>query len=167
MLSSPSDQLPPDRGWSFEAWRGGVRVLAFVTPDQVRILDENGRDVTTSHEAVAAELASLSRRAKRPFVAEGELFTGGGEPSFHATDLLVDGETVLRERKYKVRREALQKLFHRRRLSRIALQQVETSGETMMRRAKRRGWAGVIARRKSGLYTPGQATEDVRRVPIS
>ncbi|CAN5654661.1 hypothetical protein BH23GEM6_BH23GEM6_12060 [soil metagenome] len=166
MVPLSADRLPPDRGWSFEGWRGGLAVLAFVTPDQVRMIDEVGQDVTTAHAAVAAELATLSRRAQRPFVLEGELSKGKEEPSFHATDLLVDGDVVLRRRSWKVRREALQKLFHRRRLSLIALQQVEPRGATMMWRAKRQGWAGVIARRNGGSYNPGERTQDVRRVSI-
>jgi bifunctional non-homologous end joining protein LigD len=162
---TPTAELPSDRGWSFEPWRGGERALALATADDARILGPASRDLTAEHEELAEELASLARRVGRGFVVEGELVPGE-RPSFHVADLLVEGDAPLLKRSWQERRTALEKLLHRRRLKLVALQQISEKGDTMLRRVRRQGLAGVIARRRSARLPPGERTSDLVRVSV-
>ncbi len=161
----PVDELPPDRGWSFEPWRGGARVLALATARDARLIDGSGRDLTPHHEELAAELASLVRRTGRTFILEGELVEGA-VPELHASDLLMEGEKSLLSRSWKARRTALERLFHRRRHTLVALQTIADGSATMLRRARREQWPAVIARRRSGRIPPGEQSDDLVRFAL-
>jgi bifunctional non-homologous end joining protein LigD len=164
MLPTPA-RTPPETGeWTFEAWHGGTRVLAYATAEAAFILDAGGRDLTARHEPIAAELASLARRAGRPFVLDGEVVEGGDAAALHAADLLLDGEDVLMPLPWSDRRKALAALFRRRRTSLLHLQRADDDAATVLRRAAREGVPGIIARRLDAPYTPGSRTEAVLRI---
>jgi bifunctional non-homologous end joining protein LigD len=162
---TPAPRLPADRGWSFEPWRGGERVLIFASPDAARIVDDAGSDISASREALSDEAASLARRAGRGFVLEGELVEGE-RPAFHAADLFVEGERSLLDQPWRARRRALEALFRRRRRDLMTVQPVSARGKTMYDRARRSGWPAVIARRTSAPLRPGHESNELLRIEI-
>src|SRR5690606_39150608 len=163
MRPKPASSVPAagEQGdWTYEPWRGGERVLAYVTAETAVLMDERGMDVTKKHRQIADELVSLAGRVGRPFVLDGEIAeegtTKGGAQSarstkdtalvFHASDLLLDGDDVRVGEPWQDRRAALEALFRRRRVKQIALQQIDTDPGTVLRRAARGSWPGILAR---------------------
>jgi bifunctional non-homologous end joining protein LigD len=167
MLPEPAEQLPAAGRWTYEPWHGGSRLLAYVTPEAARLIDAAGSDVTRSHGQLAVELASLAVRAGRPFVLDGELFSGTDETdTFIASDLLMVGEEVTVGRTWEERRAALDTLLRRRRLQRIARQETSDDGDGMLRRARRRKLPGILARRLDAPYLPGARSDAFLRIPL-
>jgi bifunctional non-homologous end joining protein LigD len=80
MMASLRRGLPHDDdryGWEFK-W-DGVRVVAYVTGGQVRLLSRTGRDMTGSFP----ELAVLGQRVGAPVIVDGEIIAvGQGRPDF-------------------------------------------------------------------------------------
>ena len=166
MRPQPARAAPDDGEWTYEVWRGGDRVLAYVTHETAVLMNEDATDVTTRHRAIADELISLAGRAGRPFVLDGEIADDADGPSFHASDLLLDGDPVLMDLTWRDRRAALESLFRRRRVKRIRLQKIGNDATAMMRRAIRGGWPGVFARRMDAPYEPGTHSPALLRIAI-
>lgn len=166
MPPAPATGLPADGDWTFQPWRGGVHVLAFVTADAAHLIDASGRDVAGRHADIARELVSLAARTGRHFVLDGELADDdGGEPAFFASDILLDGDRPLMPEPWRERRAALQSLLRRRRLDRIRRPEPVTDGAALLRRVSRAGLPGILARRLDGAYTPGARTDALIRIP--
>ncbi|MGH7447189.1 MAG: hypothetical protein ACRELT_06495, partial [Longimicrobiales bacterium] len=166
MNPKPAPAVPDNGDWTYEAWRGGTRVLAYVTAEMAVLMDERGRDVTKQHVPIAEELVSLAERVKRPFVLDGEIADDHGGATFHAADLLLDGDDVLLDDVWTDRRIALEALFRRRRLKQLALQQITADATVMLRRAARGGWPGMLARRADGSYTPARRSDALLRIAM-
>lgn len=179
MRPTPARSVPDGDDWTYEPWRGGERVLAYATRETAVLMDEDGKDVTRRYRDIADELVSLAGRVGRPFVLDGEIAaegtTRGGArraksaaadaaPIFHASDLLLDGDDVLMDREWTDRRAALEALFRRRRVKRTALQQIDSDADTVLRRAARGGWPGILARRADAAYRPGSRSDALRRI---
>ena len=79
-----------------------------------------------------------------------------------AFDLLRDGRTALAARPWAERRERLEALFASAAIDDAALTLSDTStrGTTMLTRARRAGWEGIIAKRVDARYQPGARSED-------
>ena len=162
MRPKPADSVPSKGNWTAEPWRGGERVLAYVTGDTAVLMDERGRDVTKRHRSIADELVSLAKRVKRPFVLDGEI----ADAVLHAADLLLDGDDVLMEESWTERRSALETLFRRRRLKEVAIQPVSEDAKAMLRRAGKQGWPGILARKRDASYEPGTRSGALLRVAV-
>ena len=80
MLATLRHQLPADDdryGWEFK-W-DGVRAVAYVSGNQVRLLSRNGKDMTASYP----ELEVLAGRVQVPAILDGEIVAlHGGRPDF-------------------------------------------------------------------------------------
>jgi bifunctional non-homologous end joining protein LigD len=166
MRPEPARAAPDDGEWTYEVWRGGDRVLAYVTHETAVLMDEHATDVTTRHRAIADELVSLAGRAGRPFVLDGEIADDADGSFFHASDLLLDGDRVLMDLAWCDRRAALESLFLRRRVKRIGLQKIGSDATAMMRRAARGGWPGMFARRMNASYEPGARSPALLRIAV-
>ncbi|HEX2167514.1 MAG TPA: hypothetical protein VHG09_09820, partial [Longimicrobiales bacterium] len=99
-------------------------------------------------------------------VGRGERREEDESVTFHASDLLLDGDDVLMDRAWTERRTALETLFRRRRVKRTALQQIDGDPDKVLRRASRDGWPGILARRADSAYEPGSRSDALRRVAI-
>ncbi|HEX6135575.1 MAG TPA: DNA polymerase ligase N-terminal domain-containing protein [Longimicrobiales bacterium] len=166
MRPKPARAIPDRGAWTYELWRGGERILAYVTPQGARLVDGRARDVTKQHRVVADELASLAGRAKRSFVLDGELVEDGDGPVLHASDLLLEGGEVLLDEPWQVRRAALESLLRRRRVRHLSLQRVAGDADALLRRALRDSAPGVIARRLDAPYHPGVRSDAVLRITV-
>jgi bifunctional non-homologous end joining protein LigD len=78
-------------------------------------------------------------------------------------DLLRDGRTTLTGRPWTERRERLEALFADADDpgdGSVCLSETSTRGSTMLTRARRAGWEGIIAKRAGVTYQPGSRSED-------
>jgi len=139
MYASVGTAVPEGPGWTFEPKYDGIRVLAFATPTETRLLTRNGNDKAAQFPEVAAALAALAARARRPLVLDGEIVglvdgrparfqtlqarmhvkdaaavaghAGETPATLVAFDLLVDGDRVLLAEPWTARRARLERLL--------------------------------------------------------
>ncbi|MEA2609268.1 MAG: bifunctional non-ous end joining protein LigD [Chloroflexota bacterium] len=160
----------------FEPWWGGERALIMVGPAEmagmggVRVIDANGRDLTS----LLPELAGLAvRLAARSAILDGELVVvdasgradarelarrlsgdPGAPSAFLAFDLLhLDGISLLSQPLSR-RREALRRVL-RPGDEVVAVPAIATEGIALYEAAVAQGIAGVLARQRSSPYLPG------------
>lgn len=79
--------------------------------------------------------------------------------SFVAFDLLRDGRLNLLAKPWAERRDRLEQLFASSD-STIVLSDTSTRGATMLAKARRAGWEGIIAKRTDARYRPGVRSDD-------
>jgi bifunctional non-homologous end joining protein LigD len=184
MYASIGASVPGGEGWTFEPKYDGIRVLALVTKDAVRLVTRNGNDKTRQFPEIAHALRALGKKAERELVVDGEIIAviDGEVARFQALqdrmhvkdattiedfarsqpaaivlfDILVDGADVLLKEPWSARRKRLEQLLRRRTNHRLRLSEsVPGDGEEMLARARRDGWEGAIAKRTDSRYEPG------------
>jgi bifunctional non-homologous end joining protein LigD len=78
-------------------------------------------------------------------------------------DILRDGRTTLTTRPWSERRERLEAIFHEigeADDNAVVLSETSSRGATMLARARRAGWEGIIAKRTDVRYQPGARSDD-------
>jgi len=184
MYASIGTSVPEGEGWTFEPKYDGIRVLAFVTKDAVRLITRNGNDKTKQFPEIAEALRALGRKAERELVVDGEIIAvvDGEVARFQALqdrmhvkdalaiehfaenqpaaivlfDILVDGADILLKEPWTTRRKHLERVLRRRTSHRLRLSEsIPADGGEMLERVRRDGWEGVIAKRTSSLYEAG------------
>jgi bifunctional non-homologous end joining protein LigD len=167
MLAASAQRLPASGEWRFEPSPGGTRVLAYVTPDAVRLSASSGRDYVTRHPEIARELARLAGRGRRSVVLDGEIVAPRGEDAtLHVSDLLLEDDDALVELPYVERRARLAKLYARRRQQRVRLVPSHEDAAAAARAAKRSGWKGIVAKRSDSPYRAGSRGRAWLRLPL-
>lgn len=184
MYASIGTSVPEGDGWTFEPKYDGIRVLAFVTKDTVRLVTRNGNDKTKQFPEIAEALRAFGRKAERELVVDGEIIAvvDGEVARFQALqdrmhvkdalaiehfaktqpaaivlfDILVDGPDILLKEPWTTRRKRLEQVLRRRTSQRLRLSEsIPADGREMLERVRREGWEGVIAKRTSARYEPG------------
>jgi len=185
MLATIGTELPRGEGWVFEPKYDGIRILAFATPGSVRLLSRNGLNKTRQFPEIADALRALSKRARRPFVVDGEIVAlHGNKPArfqelqsrMHVTDrdaiamheqdapaalmvfdMLVDGRHSLVAESWRVRRKHLAALLQPPgRSNALRLGDVSEDGAALLRTARAHGWEGIIAKEADSRYDAGR-----------
>jgi bifunctional non-homologous end joining protein LigD len=188
MYASIGTSVPEGEGWTFEPKYDGIRVLAFITRDAVRLITRNGNDKTKQFPEIANALRALGKKAERELVLDGEIIAvvrgevarfqalqdrmhvkdAGTIEEFAKTqpaaialfDILVDGDVVIIKEPWSTRRKHLERLLRRRTNQRLRLSDsVPADGQEMLERVRRAGWEGVIAKRTDARYEPGVRTK--------
>jgi bifunctional non-homologous end joining protein LigD len=174
----------PGKGWTFEPKYDGVRVLAFVTASEVRLMTRNTKDKAAQFPEITEALRKLSTSKKRSFVLDGEIIALiDGKPArfqelqgrMHLQeshlieqqrssnpsalvlfDILMSGPEVLINETWSARRAELVKRIGKSTSERIRItESVEGDGAKMLKLARREGWEGIIAKRVDSVYEPG------------
>lgn len=86
-----------------------------------------------------------------------------------AFDLLRDGRSSLMERPWQDRRDRLEALFHDAGDpddATLAVSDTSARGSTMLSRARRAGWEGIIAKRTDARYHPGTRSDAWRKLKL-
>jgi bifunctional non-homologous end joining protein LigD len=135
MYATLGHALPRGAGWTYEPKYDGMRVLAEASSRRVRLMTRNGKDKRAQFPEVVTELRTFAKRA---------------------------GRTVLTTRPRTERRERLDALFADFATDDPALALSDTSerGATMLARARRAGWEGIIAKRTDARYQPGARSDN-------
>ena len=174
----------PGAGWTFEPKYDGVRVLAFVTDDEVMLVTRNGKDKSAQFPEIVEALRKLAAKKKKDFVVDGEIVALiNGEPgrfqelqsrmhvkestmiARHRTstpaalvlfDVLYAGTDVLIREPWHKRRARLLKEFGKSTSKEIRItESIEGDGDKMLKLAKKQGWEGIIAKRVDSFYELG------------
>ncbi len=184
MLATAAKALPGGDGWGFEVKWDGVRALAFVAADELRISARRGEDVASRYPELAPIAAAY---AGRELILDGEVvaFDPEGNPSFGllqrrmgltnlarirrrtaetpvtyvAFDLLwLDGRSLLAE-PYERRRELLAELGFDGPAWQTPRHRLG-DGEALLAAARERGLEGIVAKRLASPYRPGRRSAD-------
>ena len=194
MYASVGSEIPGD-GWTFEPKYDGIRVLAFATPDSVKLMTRNGKDKAQQFPEIVASLRKLSTQTKRSLVLDGEIVAlSGDEPARfqelqsrmhvkeshmiarHSSatpaalilfDILVDGKDVLIKEPWSERRARLLTRVGKRVTPQLRVtESVEGDGKKMLGQAQREGWEGIIAKRVDSTYEPGNRSRNWLKLKI-
>ena len=194
MYASIGTEIPGD-GWTFEPKYDGVRVLAYATSSDVKLITRNGKEKAKQFPEIVGALKKLSAQLKRPLVLDGEIVALiDGEPArfqelqsrMHVKDthiierhtsstpaalilfdILMDGDEVLLQEPWSVRRERLVKRVGKHVTPQVRVtESVEGNGRKMLDQARKQGWEGVIAKRVDSRYEPGNRSRNWLKLKI-
>jgi bifunctional non-homologous end joining protein LigD len=185
----------PGEGWTFEPKYDGIRVLAYATSTDVKLVTRNGKDKATQFPEIVAALKKLASGTKQSVVLDGEIVAlVDGEPArfqklqgrIHAMesqliarnsaatpaalvlfDILMDGDEVLISEPWTERRKRLLKRIGKRTSAQLRVtESIEDDGKKMLEKARRQGWEGIIAKRIDARYEPGKRTRSWLKLKI-
>jgi bifunctional non-homologous end joining protein LigD len=185
----------PGNGWTFEPKYDGIRVLAYTTATDVKLITRNGKDKAVQFPEVVAALKKLASKTKRAFLLDGEIVALiDGKPArfqelqsrMHVKeprmierlsastpaalvlfDILVDGDDALIAKPWTERRARLLKLVGKRTSAHLwVTESIEGDGKKMLERARRQGWEGIIAKRMDSIYEPGKRARSWLKLKI-
>lgn len=185
MLARVGAEVPQDDGWTFEPKYDGIRVLAYATAHDVRLMTRNGLDKRTQFPEIVSAIERLVARVRHPLVLDGEIVAlahgkpgrfQGLQPRVHVQgkadidrltedapaalmvfDLLLDGDDVLIDEPWSERRKRLELRLRNRTDTHLRLGDSAPGGaREMLRRARAAGWEGIMAKRTDAPYAPGQ-----------
>jgi bifunctional non-homologous end joining protein LigD len=185
----------PGTGWTFEPKYDGIRVLAFTTTTDVKLITRNGKDKAAQFPEVVAALKKLAAQTKRAFLLDGEIVALiDGKPArfqelqsrMHVKeprmierlststpaaialfDILVDDDDALIAKPWTERRARLLKLVGKRTAPHLwVTESIEGDGKKMLERARRQGWEGIIAKRVDSTYEPGKRSRSWLKLKI-
>jgi bifunctional non-homologous end joining protein LigD len=194
MYASIGKEVPGD-GWTFEPKYDGIRILAYATPGEVRLMTRNGKNKALQFPEIVAALKKLSSQTKRSLVLDGEIVAlVDGEPArfqelqsrMHVKDphiierlsssipvalilfdILVDGDEVLITKPWSERRARLVKRVGKLVTPQLRItESIEGDGKKMLEKARRQGWEGIIAKRIDSTYEPGHRSRDWLKLKI-
>ena len=194
MYASVGTEIPGE-GWTFEPKYDGIRVLAYATSNEVRLMTRNGKDKAQQFPEIVAALKKLSAQTKLSLVLDGEIVAlVDGDPARfqelqsrmhvkeshmierHSTstpaalilfDILVDGDEVLISQPWSERRARLVRRVGKRVTPQLRLtESSEGDGKKMLENARRQGWEGIIAKRSDSRYEPGNRSRSWLKLKI-
>ncbi|MDQ4103051.1 MAG: non-homologous end-joining DNA ligase [Actinomycetota bacterium] len=184
MLASAGEP-PSGPGWAFEFKWDGVRAIAALAGQQVRLYSRNGNDITAGYP----ELTTLSRLpGGRSALLDGEILTldDAGRPNFgllqqrmhvhspspdlvdrvpisyYVFDVLdLDGHRLLSQ-SYQRRRELLAGLDLEGKSPRVRVPPylIDVDGHRLLEVARSHGLEGVVGKRLDSRYQPGRRSPD-------
>lgn len=174
--------MPAGSAWAFEFYWDGLRAIAYLTPDRIRLLSGSDRSITAGYPDLGPLAELVEQRG--PLVLDGKIValdqlerpstallrqrTAASKPSaallarvpvsFYLTDLLyADGRTTL-DLPFRQRRELLEGLNLDGLPARLPPFFVDTDGQTVLHAAQLHGLSGVLAKRLDSRYQPGRRT---------
>jgi ATP-dependent DNA ligase len=186
MLAKPADEPFDDPDWLFEPSWEGLRALAHVEDDRLRLVDARGRDVTSRFPDL---LGLIDAVIGAPSVLDGEIVIpdsqGMPDPdalqqrlrppeagrskahrapaTYLVDDLLVhEGRSLLREPLERRRARLVTALKPGDRL--VLVPAVAGEGSTLFDAVEGQGLPGMLARRRDSPYLPGMRSDLWRRI---
>src|SRR5690348_7589859 len=187
MYATIGTDVPRESGWTFEPKYDGMRVLAFIAGERVKLMTRNGKDKAAQFPELTEALGALGRKLRRPIVLDGEVVAlernrpghfqelqgrfhlkGADDIAAAAAqspavimvfDVLADRDDVLIAEPWTARRARLERLLQGAPAA-IRISESSPNGGRLIARARRGGWEGVIAKRAAAPYVPGARSRD-------
>jgi bifunctional non-homologous end joining protein LigD len=186
MYATIAGEMPSGRDWIYEQKYDGMRVIVVASRRGVHLVTRNGREKRAQFPEIASAMRELARAAGRSLVLDGEIvaLVRGRPAAFQALqgrlhrtsgvsamvkaspaaivlfDVLRDGRMNLMPRPLTERRARLEDIVATVDDPRVRISAASSSGRTMIGRARRGGWEGVIAKRSDSRYVPGARSRE-------
>lgn len=159
---SSVDEVPPGR-FLFERKYDGYRALAALSGGHVRLVTRNGLELGSRVPSIPRALAGLGLPdtvLDGEVVAEdasgaqrfGAMGAPGAKHLFFVFDVLRDRGADVRALPLESRRAALERLLAATKPPVHLAERVEGEAEQALAEARRRGWEGLIAKRRGSAY---------------
>ncbi len=174
MLATLADKPFDDDGWLYEVKWDGYRALAYINKGNVEIRSRNNKSFNEKFYPVYQAL----KKWKANVVADGEIVVvnekglpdfgalqnwrseADGNLAFYLFDLLwLDGQDVM-EQPLTVRRQLLRSVVPVEDDVIKLSENFEATGSEFFALADKMGLEGIMAKRATGIYTPGSRTKD-------
>src|SRR4051795_2160904 len=170
MLATLTDTPPAGDAWAYELKYDGFRAVCAIADGSIAMWSRNELDLAPRFPAVAAALSNVK---VSEVVIDGEIVVldEQGAPRFQLLQqgdrreilivfdiLWLDGED-LRKRTYEERRAILEKTLKRTPAAIKVAEKITTSGAEALERAKKSGWEGIIAKRRTSVYEARRSKE--------
>lgn len=171
MLATLTDAPPSNESeWVYELKYDGFRAVAAIVGGQVALWSRNELDLAGRFPLI---VAALSKLKLDDVVLDGEIVAldEGGAPRFQLLQqgdrrelififdiLWYDGQD-LRRQTYQWRRLLLEQLLKRAPASVKLAEVLTTSGSVALEGARKAGWEGIIAKRRSSVYEGRRSKE--------
>lgn len=199
MLASAGGTTPTGGDWVFEPKYDGIRIIAIVMGNSVAMTTRNGHDKCRQFPEITGCLRDLGRKLRRPLVLDGEVVAidATGHPArfqelqgrmhlldevavsdrssnapaaFIVFDILVDGDELLIEEIWDVRRKRLERVMKNlspamRRVLRLSDVTYDAPG-TLLDHARAHRWEGIMAKRRDCPYEPGRRVRHWQKLKI-
>jgi bifunctional non-homologous end joining protein LigD len=189
-MKAVAGDLPTETGpWVFEIKWDGVRILAAVEPDGVRLASSRGNDVTRSYPELQAlrhavggrqvlldgEVVALDDAGRPSFGRlQGRMHVGDAAEAarraeeipiaFEVFDLLVLDGTEAMAIPFEQRRALLEEVVEPG--SHWHLSPLHDDGAALFEAADRLGLEGIVAKRRDSVYLPGKRSPSWRKVKV-
>ncbi len=177
MLASSGEPFDGE-DWFFEVKWDGMRALAFVETDSVRIVNRQRRDATLRYPELAPfcelppgsvidgeivvlrsgkpDFERLVSREQARSARRARIAAQTNPATFIAFDLLYEKFVPIQSRALRERRERLRTLLESAKVDPVVLSDgVEAEGRAFFDGVCERGLEGVVAKRLESRYTPG------------
>lgn len=170
------DTLPDGPEWCYEVKWDGFRALAIKTGKTIRLLSRRRKSLAAEFPTVMRQLGTVRADS---FLIDGEIVALGrdGKPSFHALqnrgseaivfyafDLLFRDGADFAAEPLERRQEELADLLAGSDLLRSVV--LPGAAATVLAAVRKLGLEGVVAKRRSASYTPGERSDDWRKVRL-
>lgn len=194
MYASVGSEVPGE-GWTFEPKYDGIRVLAYATPTDVKLITRNGKDKAPQFPEIVAALKKLASQSGQSFVLDGEIvalidgvparfqelqgrmhvkeshmierYSSSTPAALVLFDMLMDGDDVLSKEPWSDRRARLVKRVGKRVSKQLRItESVQGDGKKMLEKARRQGWEGIIAKHVDSTYEAGTRSRSWLKLKI-
>jgi bifunctional non-homologous end joining protein LigD len=173
MLATPAEDVPKGEEWLYEVKWDGYRATVDLYGSDATLTSRNGNDLTQRFRSVST---AIERAIKTPdCVLDGEVcaLDEEGRATFSAMqqgkpgtryiyvvfDLLEQEGEPLNDLPLTERRKRLEKLIDRRSRT-VQLSEAFDDGQALYDAAKKQGFEGIVAKKRSSQYMPGRRTRD-------
>lgn len=181
MLAQLTAELPGGAGWSHEPKIDGYRAVAVKSPGRASIFSRNKADFSKQFPTILQALASLE---PDDLILDGEIaaLDSNGRPNFQALqhrrahpghrvvyyvfDILRLREQDLTHQPLQLRRQSLTKALRRAPPTLRILRPLPGSTQAIIAAVREAGLEGVVAKRTSSIYRPGQRSSDWQKFRI-
>ena len=174
MLAKISDKLFDDPEWLYEIKYDGYRALTKINAGKVEMVSRNGN----SFNSVYAPIIKKLEKVKAEAVLDGEIVIENekripdfqllqnysrskkGTLKYFIFDILYLNGHKLTGLPLISRRELLESFFKKYKFKEIFLaESIEEKGSIYFEKISKKGYEGIIAKEKNGLYYPGRRAE--------
>jgi bifunctional non-homologous end joining protein LigD len=174
MLAREAERVPSGPSWAFElAWEG-VRALAPLEGARAHFQHAGGDALDARCKQVLARMPRALRTSECVLDGvicalddEGQpsrelLGSGGGTVVYLTFDLLEFETEPLLQEPWKARRKQLEELLDDR-IAEVRFSRAYDDGSALRKAARARG-LGIVAKRRTSRYRPGEVSDDWRRL---
>lgn len=174
MLARLTDKVFDDPEWIYEIKYDGYRAISKINNGKVEMVSRNGNSFNTVYSAIVIELENV----KAEIILDGEMViqnekgipdfqvlqnyprTKKGNLKYFVFDILYLNGHKLTGLPLIKRRELLESFFVKYKFKNIFLSKsIEEKGSEYFEAVSKKGYEGIIAKEKNGLYYPGRRAE--------
>ncbi len=153
--SQPFDQ----EGFIYEIKWDGIRCLAYIGHDDVRLRSRNNREITCHYPGFAGMWRSVRDNA-RPAILDGEIIVLKNDAIFVVFDVLYSNGIQVTSLELEKRKDMIEGMIVSDSPGIIISRVFTGKGTDIFKAVTQQGLEGIVAKRLGSIYCPGKRTGD-------